>query len=79
MSSLVLQALLLDQLLTNKTYFGKGEDASLEPKQTTVCTCLHEQVTYVFVVSFDARTLLGTVILLFILASEHSVHGQTCR
>ena len=72
MSRLVLQALLLDQLLTNKTYFGKGEDASLEPKQTTLYTCLHEQVTFVFVESCDARNLLGTVTRLFIPAFEHS-------
>ena len=48
-------------------------DVSPQPKQTTLCTCLHEQVTYVFVESCDARTLLGTVTRLFIPASEHSV------
>ena len=40
-------------------------------------TCLHEQFTYFFVESCDARFLLGTVTPLFIPASEHSVHGQT--
>ena len=38
----------------------------------------YEQVTYDFVKSCDARTLLGTFTRLFIPASEHSVHRQTC-
>ena len=46
-------------------------DASPEPKQITLCTCLREQVTYVFVESCEARTLLGTVTRLFIPASKH--------
>ena len=49
-------------------------DAIPEPKQTTLGTLLLGQVTRVFVESFDARTLLGTVTRLFIPASVHSVH-----
>ena len=45
-------------------------DALAQPKQTTLGTLLLGQVVRVFVESFDARTLLGTVTWLFIPASD---------
>ena len=51
-------------------------DASPQPKQTTLGTLLLGQVTRVFVESCDARTLLGTVTRLFILASIHFIQSK---
>ena len=49
----------------------KGLDASPQPKQTTLCTFLLEQVAGIFVETCNARMLLGTVTRLFIPAYVH--------